>query len=475
MGIKKTIKPSDATSWAYCTKRVWLDHDPSISVEDNQDDFGDLIIKMGMDHEDVLLKQFQSEDEVHIAKSAEHTKRLMDHGVPVIYQGELIDDNEGFIGKPDFLIRDDSGEYQVADAKLSMSAEKKIIQVQLGLYRRMLHSILPALVFLGNGETAEIGSEVDPLVDLFVEEMRYLLTANEPPAVKYSHSRCRACPYYSVCTPNFENIDDLSLLYGVDGRAAINLEKEGIKTISKLSESNPALIPDVPFFKGFDKKQRAVLQAKSYQTGEVYVIKDVLLPVGDWVHFDIEDNPLTDAGAKHVYLWGFLVPNYQDDNFEYVWTNDADQDYEGWISFLDKVRGYQQRFDHLILAHYSNHEVSTIKTYAKRYSMESDKTVQYLLSDDGPLFDMQKPILQSLVLPLRGYGLKDICKHKELVDFQWSDEESGSQWSIVQFHNFLNEQCDGIRSNLKRDILGYNRDDVLATRFLEEWLRGIMK
>ncbi|MDG1858332.1 MAG: ribonuclease H-like domain-containing protein, partial [Emcibacteraceae bacterium] len=135
---------------------------------------------------------------------------------------------------------------------------------------------------------------------------------------------------------------------------------------------------------------------------------------------------------------------------------------------------YRERYDQLILAHYSNHEVSTIKIYAKRYSMESDEIVQYLLDDNGPLFDMQKPILQSLVLPLQGYGLKDICKHKELVNFQWADEESGSQWSIVQFHNFLNEQSEDIRSNLKRDILGYNRDDVLATRHLEEWLRTMI-
>ena len=104
--------------------------------------------------------------------------------------------------------------------------------------------------------------------------------------------------------------------------------------------------------------------------------------------------------------------------------------------------------------------------------MEDNETVQYLLGDNSPLFDMQKPVLESLVLPLQGYGLKDICKHKDLVNFQWEDDSSGSQWSVVQFNNFLCELDPVTKESLKVDILGYNRDDVIATRRLEEWLRN---
>ena len=103
--------------------------------------------------------------------------------------------------------------------------------------------------------------------------------------------------------------------------------------------------------------------------------------------------------------------------------------------------------------------------------MEDHERVTYLLADDGPLFDLQKPVLKSLVLPLQGYGLKDICKHPDLVNFQWQDEDAGSQWSVVQFNRYLAETDLNTRSKLKADILGYNRDDVTATRRLEVWLR----
>ena len=59
----------------------------------------------------------------------------MEEDVQVIYQAQLLDEENGFTGYPDFLIKHDSGESQPADAKLSLSEEKKEIQVQLGLYQ----------------------------------------------------------------------------------------------------------------------------------------------------------------------------------------------------------------------------------------------------------------------------------------------------------------------------------------------------
>jgi uncharacterized protein len=79
--------------------------------------------------------------------------------------------------------------------------------------------------------------------------------------------------------------------------------------------------------------------------------------------------------------------------------------------------------------------------------------------------------MESFVLPLAGYGLKQICKHEGLVNFQWSDEGSGSQWSVVQFVKYRTELIKSRRQQMKNDILTYNFDDVMATRKLEEWLR----
>jgi len=466
---KFVIKPSDAKSWTECGRRVWLDNKGEFE-ELPLDPFDQMVTDLGLEHEKAVLEDLRSGHDVHEASSVEDTARLMAQGVDVIYQAQLFDEGENISGYPDFLIRHDSGGYQPADAKLSMNAKKKEIQVQLGLYRRLLETDLPAIVFMGDGATAEIGDEANAVREKFVAEMRALLSADNEPQVRYSHSKCRACSYYKHCKPGFVSREDLSLLYGIDGRAVPHLEEAGIDTITKMAEADQDTIPDVPYLKG-EKKGRAVLQARAWFDGKVYQTGEVILPEGQWVHFDLEDNPLTGTGEKHVYLWGFLVSDYSDGAFEYVWTDSEEQDREGWLGFLAKIEEYRARYSSLILAHYSSHERSTIAMYARRYDMEDHETVRYLLAEDGPLFDLQKPVLANLVLPLQAYGLKDICKHPDLVNFQWEDDESGSQWSVVQFNCYLAEADPGEKAALKLAILGYNRDDVIATRRLEEWLR----
>jgi len=470
------IRPSDAKSWSLCARRVWLDNKADFESTPVEDSFEQLVIDLGLAHEQAILERISDTLPVHTATSPEDTNRLIAERVPLIYQAQLIDEEVGIIGIPDFLILQESGEYQAADAKLSQNEEKKDIQVQLGVYRlllnRILNSQLPAIVFLSDSEQAMIGDEANPIANQFITKMRELLKKEDEPLVRYSHSKCSACPYYTHCKPAFEANEDLSLLYGIQGRAAAGLEETGISTITQLAATDPNVIPNVSYLRGKEKIQRAVLQARSHISDEVFQLSPATLPEGQWVHFDIEDNPLTGNGEKHVYLWGFLVPEYEIGNFEYIWTDHIENDEQGWIQFLAQIDRYRQQYPQLILAHYSSHERTTIRSYAKRYGMEDDETVVYLLGDESPLFDLQKPVLDSLILPLQGYGLKDICKHPNLVNFQWQDDDSGAQWSVVQFNRYLTETDPHLRENLKAEILGYNRDDVTATRRLEEWLRN---
>ena len=78
-----------------------------------------------------------------------------------------------------------------------------------------------------------------------------------------------------------------------------------------------------------------------------------------------------------------------------------------------------------------------------------------------------------LVLPLKSYGLKAICKDPRLVNFQWTHEESGSQWSVVRYHDYLGATDDGEREQIRNEILSYNEDDVRATDAMVSWLRTL--
>ena len=293
----------------------------------------------------------------------------------------------------------------------------------------------------------------------------------------YAHSKCSICSYVGICKPEFEAKQELTLIYGVDSRNAPYLEAQGITTIRQLADADPEAISDVPHLKGARNKLKAVLQAKSYLTHETYRIGDIQLPAGTWVHFDIEDNPLNDSGDDHVYLWGLLKPPYGWPGFQYVWTDGHEQDQAGWLAFLDAVAQLRVEYPDLVICHFSPHEVTKIKRYAKRYAMEDHPIVAWLLGENSPLFDIKKPIMDALVLPLMGYGLKAICKHEGLVNFQWSDDESGSQWSIVQYVNYLIEPLKDRREQMKT-VMRHAGPHMLCRHpilSLRHWLDGFRK
>ena len=77
------IKPSDATSWISCIRRVWLDKHQS--VESEIDGFSQLLIDFGLRHEATILAKLESQHAVIKADSFDHTFTLMLQGAPVIY------------------------------------------------------------------------------------------------------------------------------------------------------------------------------------------------------------------------------------------------------------------------------------------------------------------------------------------------------------------------------------------------------
>jgi len=465
----KMIRASDARSWLHCQRRVWFDNNPPAGFELFLiNEFDQILIDRGNFLEWNIKRKLENQYQLVEAVSEEHTKELMGAGVQIIYQGRI--SKNGVVGRPDFLIRHESGEYQAADAKLSRNEEKAEIQIQFGVYRILLNSSLPSLVYLGNGEVTEIGDEANREASKYLTSMKNILAGSIRPLVRYSESKCNACGYNELCKPRFEEQRELTLLYGIDSRMAPGLEIHGIDTIEKLANVNPDNIPDIPYLKGREKKQRAVYQAKSYLDGNIYPLKSIDIPDGTWIHFDVETNPITDSGEEHVYLWGFLKPG---NIFDYVWTDSEADDRKGWDLFLAKIEEYKNLYPNLIIAHFSNYERQKIKAYAERYEMVVHPTVSWLLGDDSPLFDLFKLVTDSLVLPLASYGLKSICKHPKLVNFQWADEDSGSQWSIVQFLKYLAAVRPDDKERLKLNILTYNFDDVMASRKLEEWLRAM--
>jgi uncharacterized protein len=375
------------------------------------------------------------------------------------------------VAQPDFLILEDEG-YRAVDAKLARSMkDKPDVRIQLAVYQQVLKSKLPAKALLGGGESELISDKDLARADEFLVDMKELATS-ERPVAHYGATRCKACPYRDVCIPEFQAAGDLGQNYFVDVRAIPRLHDAGVSTLSDLQASDADALPDVPYFKG-EKKHKAVLHADALLNQKVVVLSKSAPIQGTPIHFDIETNPLAADGLEEVYLWGFLPPPYGIEDFAYVWHDGGpDNDRQAWDNFLAMASSYRDRYSDAVFVHYARFERDVISRYARNFGDVEHPIVQWLLNGGG-LFDLRETVVNSLVLPTNGYGLKEICKHKDLVNFQWELEESGSQWSVVRFHDFLNAETKGQREPIMREILSYNRDDVRATRALEVWLEDL--
>jgi len=222
-----------------------------------------------------------------------------------------------------------------------------------------------------------------------------------------------------------------------------------------------------------EKRTNAILQAQSYLQKRVIKIGEINTPPGDAVHFDIETWPFGSGGQGSVYLWGFLLPPYDPATcYEYVWADEQD-DEQGFLSVLDAIEKYRQTFNELVLVHYSDFERIQIRRLAERYGLVEHPTVRWLLDDPSSCFDIKKSVSSALILPVTGYGLKAICKHPDLVNFQWALKESGSQWSVVRYANYLASNDAVERAAIREELLAYNRDDVTGTLEQQRWMERL--
>ena len=79
------------------------------------------------------------------------------------------------------------------------------------------------------------------------------------------------------------------------------------------------------------------------------------------------------------------------------------------------------------------------------------------------MVDLNEVVKDCIVFPLYFYGIKDIGKY---IGFERDGKITGGGESVAFYEEWLSK---GNRKRLN-DILIYNEEDVVATRYLKDWL-----
>ena len=478
------LSPTDLTHYLACSHLTTLElqHARGELERPERSEDADLLAKKGETHEEAYLKRLRSEGrevrEIELDReadgfeaAAEATRRAIEDGVDVIYQGAFVDGR--WRGLADFLERTEDGSYEALDTKLAQRAKPSYI-LQLCFYSEALGKAQgkepeEMHVLLGSGEKQSFRPRD---FDAYTRHARRRLeefVAAEPPTEPVPVSHCRICDFLPRCEAWWDKVDDLSLVAGMRRAQRERLVPAGIGTLRELARADPSSPPPGMDVEVFARLQRqAALQLVRREEGR---LEWLLLPpeaerglallpagsVGD-IFFDIEGNPFWDEQGSLEYLWGYVDAER---SYTALWAEDHESERQAFEDLVDRIHARLAQFPDMHVYHYATYEVTALRRLAGRFESREHEVDELLRRE--VLVDLLKVVRKGVAASVPRYGLKEM---EAFLEFERTAEIRDGGSSVVEYQRFVET---GDRSILD-EIAHYNEEDCVATLILRDWL-----
>ena len=491
---------TDLVGFLECEHLTVLDlqslHDADVRTAKIAPDEGAaLIARKGDEHERAYLDRLRADGRAVVDIAADagsvddkvvRTLVAMRSGAEVIYQATLRDGQ--LFGHADFLMRVD-GEasdlgpwrYEVADTKLARSAKAKFL-VQLAFYSHLLalaQGTEPRLMHVVLGDQTERAFRCADymhyfraLLARFLARVQALAGAAVPATYPLPCAHCDLCHWRERCEAQRVADDHLCQVANISRIQWAKLEAQGVDTLAKLATLPVGTI--VPRMHGdllARLQSQAALQDGVRRTGkrEVLVLPPdpearrgfhrLPAPHGGDMFFDMEGDPLEDGGLE--YLFGVWFLEGGDWTFRAFWAHSRAEERVAFEGFIDFVTQRRQQFSGAHIYHYSSYEETALKRLASWHAtreMEVDNLLR-----QGALVDLYKVVREGIRISEPSYSIKYV-EHFYRPARSGDVQNAGA--SIVYYERWR-ETRD---AQLLRDIEDYNRDDVVSTQQLRDWL-----
>ncbi|MSQ24276.1 MAG: TM0106 family RecB-like putative nuclease [Chloroflexi bacterium] len=468
-----------------------------------------------------------------LRNDAEATRLAMAAGADIIYQATFFDGgwvgHADFLLRVDDPERPSSlgaYHYEIADTKLAHHVKASaLLQIcsyidQLepiqGIRPRVMHVVLG-----GNPRHTE-SFRVDDFMAYYRRAKRNFEAAVGPgapqpvfplPLAPDPVEHCDVCRWVVECNERRRADDHLSLVAGISRRQRQDLTERGVDTLAALAEL--ALPVDPPPQRtsraALERvREQARIQAEGRTLGRT--LHELLLPVeednglamlpppsaGD-LFLDLEGDPFAfDDGLD--YLFGILEPALGGTDGEPYFHSFWSRDSVGEFSFEGERLAFEQTVDLIMnrlaadpslhVYHYAPYEPTAFKRLMARHATR-EAEIDFLLRA-GIFVDLYRTVRQGLRASVESYSIK---KLEPLYGFNRTVDLRDAGSSIAAFEEWLQAAGSPAREEprlalaldipsqqeagkewpvpnadqLER-ILLYNRDDVLSTWRLRDWL-----
>lgn len=407
---------------------------------------------------------------------AQTTLEIMRQGVRMIYQGVLLQGD--MVGRPDLIARREgrsrlgSHFYFPIEIKNASGYEdrerrrrKKKYGLQLAYYGRVLEAVqgvLPA-----EGQVIDLNKEVVvfPIgeylaeLDALLPHVRRLVLGEEQdgPALI---GGCANCQWRAPCRQWLEANQDITLVPGISRSHKEKLVTIGInKMTDPLSWNRPRVLELHGI--GPASVQNWERQAHVLQSGKIEVLQRLSLPAVELeVFFDVENDPT----QQLVYLFGLGTVEVGGAlDYASFWADSRNEEEAAWRQLLAWFEAILPRKP--VIYHYSAHEKTMNRELARRHSFTPTRLIQEL---ETRMQDLHTLVKDSVVLPVRSYGLKEVARH---LGFRYTDPEAGGAESIYWFNQYQDDPV--VNAAYKSRLLTYNREDCLAMAEVLRFLKGL--
>jgi predicted RecB family nuclease len=456
-----------------CERKLWL-RQYAAGEASPVTDHGQMLRERGDEHERAVAARFDGlvgpiwRREGSFQDAADlSVQRLRESRAP-LWQPAFVTPDGRRSAQPDFLYWD-GDRLVLLEARLALRpAQRGDIGLQLAHCRHVVAAssgleIARFEIASGGGETVVLEPASAHEYERVVRDAEAVLGRAEEPDLLLSHSACRRCMFYAHCWDRAERERRIEILPEVQSGDAPNYHALGVRTIEQLAALDPKGLPRGPKRAA---ATRAVAVAGAWRDNRAEWLQRPRLPEAPVVFFDVEGDARGESAEAPIYLWGFgLDDGRAAPRAEAVFAGfDAEGDRRGWEAFLARAAELLASHPKARWLHWDNSEPLWIKRYTERLGAPDGMADRIL----GACYDLKRELDRCVRLPLRSYSIKYVAPW---MGFEWRNSESGSEWSLAQYHRARGADDPAERERLLAEVAEYNADDLWAMRAVARWLR----
>jgi predicted RecB family nuclease len=485
-----TLSPSDLTAYLACEHLTTLSLQVArheLERPDLENDQAELVFRKGREHEDAYLRRLEGEGRTIARISLEpdfdwdratrETEEAMRAGFDVVYQAALVSDD--WRGVADFVMRVETPSelggwsYEALDTKLARHAKPAYI-LQLCFYSErigVIQGLAPRQMHVLLGNLTQESFRPEEFGAYYRRVCRRLEEfVVDPPATEpYPCEQCGICEFKPLCDKQWDAVDHLSRVAGIQRRQIDKLGAVGITTLAGLGDAPIEPVPNGIAGDTFEKlRSQAELQLAARVSGhDDYVVLRphadsgfALLPApsaGD-LFFDFEGNPFWDVEGSLEYLWGILDT---DGKFDPMFASTREEERATFERFVDLVHKRLSADPAMHVYHYASYEITALRRLMGKYGTREEELDDLLRRE--VFVDLFKVVRGGLRVSRPGYGLKEL---ETFLPLERDAEIKEGGASIVAFEEWMVTRDQAILDA----IAAYNREDCIATRLLRDWL-----